>query len=142
MDPSVLDTCVLHKLFDGDSEFAAKAHRHVALYGHLYITIISYYEVMKGYKNMERFGKRKRREAKERQQRFQEFCYGNKVLLLDELSCRRAAKVYAHYRKINKYYQKGGDILIAGIALANGLAVVTDNRKHFREIAGLNVESW
>jgi tRNA(fMet)-specific endonuclease VapC len=34
------------------------------------------------------------------------------------------------------------DILIAGIALANGMGVVTHNTNHFRRVKGLYVEDW
>jgi tRNA(fMet)-specific endonuclease VapC len=34
------------------------------------------------------------------------------------------------------------DLLIAGTAIANGLTLVTNNRKHFDRIAQLEVENW
>jgi tRNA(fMet)-specific endonuclease VapC len=34
------------------------------------------------------------------------------------------------------------DLLIAGTAMANGLVVVTHNRKHFDRIMGLEIEDW
>ncbi len=34
------------------------------------------------------------------------------------------------------------DVLIAAIAISNGLAVVTANTKHFRRIPELHVENW
>lgn len=78
----------------------------------------------------------------EREQRFQNFCYDHQVLDLDQLACRYAADMYAQLRSEGKYYQESADILIAGIALANHCAVVTENRKHFEAIAGLQVEVW
>jgi tRNA(fMet)-specific endonuclease VapC len=34
------------------------------------------------------------------------------------------------------------DIMIASIALANGLTVVTSNIKHFARVPDLNTENW
>jgi predicted nucleic acid-binding protein len=34
-----------------------------------------------------------------------------------------------------------GDSLVAGIALANGLHLLTRNRKHFQEVEGLHLVS-
>jgi tRNA(fMet)-specific endonuclease VapC len=34
------------------------------------------------------------------------------------------------------------DLLIAGTAMANGLVVITQNRKHFDRITELEVEDW
>jgi tRNA(fMet)-specific endonuclease VapC len=34
------------------------------------------------------------------------------------------------------------DLLIAGIALDQGLVLVTRNRRHFERIDGLTVEDW
>ncbi len=34
------------------------------------------------------------------------------------------------------------DLLIAGIASANGFTVVTNNRRHFDRIEGIAVEDW
>lgn len=50
MQPSILDTSILTKLFRSEPSVIKKANQHVALYGRLYITIITYYEVMRGIK--------------------------------------------------------------------------------------------
>jgi tRNA(fMet)-specific endonuclease VapC len=44
----------------------------------------------------------------------------------------------------NKKLKKIGraDLLIASIALAHRATVVTRNRKHFRQVPGLDVENW
>lgn len=34
------------------------------------------------------------------------------------------------------------DILIAGIAIANNLIIVTNNRRDFEKIKGLEIEDW
>lgn len=120
----------------------SKTRQHISLYGQLYLTIVTYYEVMRGYKLLEMQGTEMRRLARARQRHFQEFCYANRMIELDQLACQHAAEIYANLRQQGKYYQEGTDILIAGIALANNCAVVTENRKHFEAIPGLQVEVW
>ncbi len=34
------------------------------------------------------------------------------------------------------------DILIAGIAIENGLTLITNNEKHYEPIQGLTIENW
>lgn len=52
------------------------------------------------------------------------------------------------YGSIRAYLERRGtpigphDMLIAAIARANGLIVVTHNTRHFSRIPGLNVEDW
>jgi tRNA(fMet)-specific endonuclease VapC len=54
-----------------------------------------------------------------------------------------AAAEFDKLRK-NKRLKKIGraDLLIASIALAHRATLVTRNLKHFRQVPGLNVESW
>ena len=109
-----------------------QARRHRDLYGHLNITIITYYEVMKGHEYVG---------ARGRQKVFDEFCRLNNVIPLGQAACRRAAKIYADLRRQGNLIPDA-DILIAGIALAGDYVLVTQNVKHFRRIAGLRVENW
>jgi predicted nucleic acid-binding protein len=54
---------------------------------------------------------------------------------------RVAARLYAHTRKQGTPVDDI-DILIAGIALANDMAVVTANTDHFEKLPGLVVTNW
>ena len=132
MNPSILDTDMLMPLFKGSPPVVERARQHRDLYGHLNITIITYYEVMKGHEHVG---------ARDRQKLFDEICRLNKVLPLTEVACRRAAQVYASLRQSGDLISDA-DILIAGIALAGDYVLVTQNVKHFGRIAGLRVENW
>lgn len=132
MNPSILDTDMLMPLFRGTPLVVERARRHRDLYNHLNITIITYYEVMKGH---EYIG------ARERQDLFDEFCSLNSVIPLDQSACRKAAQTYAHLRRCGNLIPDA-DILIAGIALAGDYVLVTQNVKHFRRIPGPKVENW
>ncbi len=52
-----------------------------------------------------------------------------------------AAEIYADLRKGGNLIDDI-DILIAGIALANNLILVTRNRRHFERIKNLEIEDW
>jgi tRNA(fMet)-specific endonuclease VapC len=130
--PCILDTDVLMPLFKGHAAMAERAHAHRSQYGLLNITIVTYYEVMKGHEYVR---------AHDRQQVFEEFCRLNRVLPLDRLACQAAARIYADLRRRGDLIPDA-DILIAGIARAGGYTLVTQNVKHFGRIDGLQVENW
>ena len=60
---------------------------------------------------------------------------------LTRRACIEAARIYADLLERGELIPDG-DILIAGIALANDCVVVTNNLEHFSRIKGLGVESW
>ncbi len=132
MNPSILDTDMLMPLFKGVPSVVERARQHRDLYGHLNIAIITYYEVMKGHEYVG---------ALDRQKLFDEFCELNNVILLDQAACQKAAQIYADLRRRGNLVPDA-DILIAGIALAGGYVLVTQNVKHFQRITGLKVENW
>jgi tRNA(fMet)-specific endonuclease VapC len=123
---------MLMPLFKGVPLVVERARQHREVHGHLNITIITYYEVMKGHEYVK---------ARGRQKLFEEFCRLNKVIPLDQAACMMAAQVYAELRRRGDLIPDA-DILIAGIALAGDYVLVTQNVKHFQRIAGLKVESW
>jgi tRNA(fMet)-specific endonuclease VapC len=130
--PCILDTDVLMPLFKGTNSVVERAREHRNQFGSLNITIVTYYEVMKGHEFVR---------ARERQAAFEEFCQLNQVLPLDRSACQSAAKIYADLRRRGDLIPDA-DILIAGIALSGGYTLVTQNVKHFGRIDGLPVENW
>lgn len=132
MNPAILDTDMLLPPFKGVPSVVERARQHQHLYSYLNITIITYYEVMKGH---EYIG------AYDRQKLFDEFCSLNKVILLNPAAGKKAAQIYAHLRRRGKLIPDA-DILIAGIALAGNYILVTQNVRHFKRVTGLKVENW
>lgn len=59
-----------------------------------------------------------------------------------------AANEARHVARVRAYLENAGtpigplDTLIAGTALANGLALVTHNTKEFNRVPGLQLEDW
>jgi tRNA(fMet)-specific endonuclease VapC len=132
VSPTILDTDMLMPLFKGVSTVMERARQHRDLYGHLNITVITYYEVMKGHEYTR---------ANNRQKLFDEFCRLNNVIMLDPIACQKAAQIYGDLRRRGKLIPDA-DILIAGITLASGYVLATQNVKHFQRITELKVENW
>lgn len=63
------------------------------------------------------------------------------MLPLSESATIIAAQMYAETRKAGQPVDDI-DLLIAGIAVANGMAVATLNSAHFGKISGVVVEDW
>jgi tRNA(fMet)-specific endonuclease VapC len=133
MSPALLDTDVLSLyLKKGDSGIVAGCARHILQYGRLNLSIVTYYEVLSGL----RF-----RDARKQLAGFQAFVSRNTVLPITQGSAALAAEHYARLRTIGTPLDDI-DLLIAGIALDQGLVLVTRNRRHFERIDGLTVEDW
>src|ERR1035437_3213915 len=105
---------------------------HLRLYGFINLSIITYYEILNGllYKD-----------AKKQLKSFTEFVVLNKVLPLALRAAKIAAEIQADLRKKGKEIGHT-DTLIAGIALANDLQLVTNNTDHFKRIKGLDIANW
>ncbi len=96
------------------------------------ISIITYYEIISGLKH---------RDAHKKMASFLDFVSKNKVLHLTEQSVTISAAIYAELRKEGKPLDDI-DILIAGIAVANDLVLVTHNRNHLERIRKLKIKDW
>lgn len=64
-----------------------------------------------------------------------------KLIPLNKKACALFGEQYALLSAKGKPTQEK-DLLIASIALANGLMVVTRNTKHFENIPDLRIEQW
>ena len=81
----------------------------------------------------------KHRDARKKTASFLEFVSKNRVLPLTEQSATISAEIYAELRKEGKP-PDDIDLLIAGIAVANKLVLVTHNQGHFKRIKRLKIE--
>ena len=132
MKLSMLDTDILSEFLRGNPKVIAKVDEHLQEHGFINLSIITYYEILNGllYKD-----------AKKQLTRFEAFIALNKVIPLTLRTAKTAAVIQADLRK------KGSEIghtdtLIAGIAIANGLQLVTNNTEHFKRIKGLEIANW
>ncbi len=83
----------------------------------------------------------KHRDALRQLDLFLEFAKHNAILPLTEESVIISSDLYANLRKAGTPIDDI-DILIAGVALANNLVLVTNNEDHFRNIEGLEILNW
>lgn len=145
MPPSILDSNILMYLLRGNNETVArKAVQHRNQYGHLYIAVLTYYEIKRGWEyNATSHTPAIRIDARRKLRQFDDFCFENQVLTLTKDACGFAAEIYSQRRRANlESYKVGLDILIAGIALAKGYAIATENTQDFSDIDGLVVYNW
>ncbi len=71
----------------------------------------------------------------------QKFVHGFVSLPFDDLSAERFGDLRAHLDKLGTPIGPY-DLMIAAIALTNGLTVVTHNTSEFSRVPGLSLEDW
>ena len=132
MKPSMLDTDILSEFLRGNSKVIAKVDEHLKEFGFISLSIITYYEILNGllYKD-----------ARKQLTRFEDFVELNKVIPLTLRTAKIAATIQADLRK--KGTEIGHtDTLIAGIAIASEMQLITNNTDHFKRIKGLEIANW
>lgn len=132
MKQSIIDTDILSEFLRGNPNVIAKVDEHLKEFGFISLSIITYYEILNGllYKD-----------AKKQMAKFEEFVELNKVVPLTIRTVKISANIQADLRK--KGTQIGHtDTLIAGVAMASELQLVTNNIEHFRRIKGLAITNW
>lgn len=74
-------------------------------------------------------------------EKFRNFLSRHEILDTSELSAEISANIFADLHKIGRH-SGNFDVLIAEIALANDLALVTNNEKDYKHIKGLELLNW
>jgi predicted nucleic acid-binding protein len=117
MKPTLLDTDILSEFFRGNTKVLENVNIYLKEYPSLNFSIITYYEILNGllYKD-----------AKKQLTKFNEFVELNRVVPLTINATKKAAEIYSDLRKKGKVIGHT-DSLIAGIALAEGLQISTNN---------------
>ncbi len=132
MKRCTLDTNIITAFLKNDLEVVKKTSDYLEVFDDLTINIISYYEILRGLKDLGNTDKIRK---------FEEFIQENELISIRKETVQKAAEIYA-------YLKKGGiliedaDILMASIALVEGLVLVTDNTRHFERVKGLEIENW
>src|SRR6185312_2122794 len=132
MKQSILDTDILSEFLRGNIKVIKKVDEHLKEYGFVSLSIITYYEILNGllYKD-----------ARKQMERFEQFVELNKVVPLTIRTARISANIQAELR--NKGIEIGHtDTLIAGVAMASELQLITNNTDHFKRIKGLDFANW
>ncbi len=132
MKPVLIDTDILSMFFRGNTAVIAQFAAYLQQHPTIQISIITYYEIVSGLRH---------RNAERQIESFLRFTSQNTVLPLTEQSVTIAAESYAKLRAQGTPIDDI-DLLIAGVAIANDLVLVTHNQRHFGRIEGLTLEDW
>ncbi len=118
MKPCLLDTDILSLFFRNHPKVVESCNLYLQEYRKLSFSLITYYEILSGLKH---------RDAHQQSNKFLIFSNRNQIIPLTEESVRISSEIYADLRK------KGTpvddiDLLIAGVAMANNLVLITHNQ--------------
>ncbi|MCC6289303.1 MAG: type II toxin-antitoxin system VapC family toxin [Chitinophagaceae bacterium] len=132
MNPALVDTDILSEFLRGIPQVVKQVESYLQDYDAINFSIITYYEILNGllYKD-----------ARKQLKKFTEFAQLNKILPLTISATQRAAEISAELKKKGQPIGHT-DCLIAGIALTNGLQLITNNIEHFKRIKGLKLANW
>ena len=134
MNEHLLDTDILSFYMKGDQAVANHARQYLSTINLDYLTIteITYYEIRAGLEYVR---------AKKKLQLFEDFITTCRVVKLTTRSLDTSANRYGQLRRTGTQIGTP-DLLIAGIAIANNFVLVTNNEKHYKPIAGLQITNW
>ena len=132
MIPALLDTDTLSLLRRQHPGVSANYSLYVQQFGQLTFSEISFYEVTRSLKTIH---------ATAQLAIFEQFCQHHRILPFTHAAAVRAADIWADLKQRGQLIGEM-DVLIAGVALSDGLAVVSRNTRHFGRIAGLTVVDW
>jgi tRNA(fMet)-specific endonuclease VapC len=132
MKRCTLDTNIITAFLKNDLEVVKKISDYLEVFDELTINIISYYEILRGLKDLGNTDKLRK---------FEEFIQENELISIRKETVQKAAEIYA-YLKNGGILIEDADILMASIALVEGLVLVTDNTRHFERVKGLEIENW
>lgn len=132
MKPAILDTDILSEFLRGNKNVIARTDEYLQEYGAINLSIITYYEILNGllYKD-----------ARRQLTKFEAFVALNSVIPLTVRTVRISAFIQADLRKKGREIGHT-DTLIAGIAMANEMQLITNNTGHFKRIRGLEIANW
>jgi tRNA(fMet)-specific endonuclease VapC len=132
VQPALIDTDILSMFMRGHQQVARNFSDYMVEYGKLNICIITEYEIISGLMH---------RDAKKQLNSFLILAKNSNVLPLTSQSVAISAEKYASLRKQGRTVDDM-DLLIAGVAIANNLVLVTNNQSHFNRIEGLRLDNW
>lgn len=137
---ALLDSDTLSEIARGHPKVIARARDYLTRHGRFTISAVTVFERLRGYRAALRDGKPYQAQL----QQFEALVAACVVLPFDDAAAGHAARAWAAVGQ--RARRALGDVLIAGIAAANGLLLVTRNRRDFKPIAdalpGLELSDW
>ena len=133
MTHSLLDTDILSELLkQRNPQVTAKAAEYLQLHGQFALSVVTRFEVARGYKD---------KGATTQLKRFRDFCRHSLIIPLSDAIFDRAEDLWVVARHAG-LAPNDADLLIAATALETGRVIVTGNTAHFSWIPGLVLEDW
>ncbi len=132
MRKALIDTNIVSAFMRGDGKVVQKVQDYLREHATLTISVITYYEIMRGIKALS---------SGKKIEICHEFLSLCQIEELDSLIAENASEIYNELRKKGQLVEDA-DILIAATALVYEMVVVTDNSRHFDRIKGLKLENW
>jgi tRNA(fMet)-specific endonuclease VapC len=132
MKRCTLDTNIISAFLKKDLRVVSRVSGYLESFDRLTINIISYYEILRGLKDLGN---------EEKLKKFEEFVQENEFISIGKDAVIKAAEIYAYLKKQGNLIEDA-DILMASIAIVENLVLVTNNIKHFERIEGLATENW
>jgi tRNA(fMet)-specific endonuclease VapC len=132
MTPTLLDTDTLTLLHKHHPQVSLNAAAYISQFKQLTLTEFSYYEITRGFKAIG---------AATQLVGFEQFCQAHRILPFSHPAAVLAADIWSNLKRRGLLIGEV-DILIASIALSEGLAVATHNVSHFTRINSLQVVDW
>jgi len=127
-----LDTNIISYILRDEYGVRERWRTEEALGNRAVIPVIVYYEAKRGlvYKG-----------AADKLKSFERLCGSLSIKNLSVKDVDAASIIYSEGKKKGRPIEDA-DLLIAAQAVARGYTLVTNNIKHFKDIAGLRVENW
>ena len=132
MKRCTLDTNIITAFLKNDSRVVEGVSDYLEFFDKLTINVISYYEILRGLKDLGN---------KEKLRRFEEFVQENEFVSIRKETVVKAAEIYAYLKKQGNLIEDA-DILMASIAIVEDLVLITNNIKHFKRVKGLRIDNW
>lgn len=132
MKRCTLDTNIISAFLKKDLRVVSRVSDYLESFDRLTINIISYYEILRGLKDLGN---------EEKLKKFEEFVQENEFISIGKDAVIKAAEIYAYLKKQGNLIEDA-DIFMASIAIVENLVLVTNNIKHFERIEGLATENW
>ncbi len=132
MKAAIVDTDTISYFFRGNADVVAKLDEYLVEHGFVYISVVTYYEVLNGLYF---------KDAKNQLAQFERFVSLNKILPLTSEIAKMSAEIYADLRSKGQTVGHN-DVLIAGTAIFKDLTLITNNTRHFSLISLLDIDNW
>ncbi len=132
MKRCTLDTNIITAFLKNDLRVVQRISDYLELFEKLTINIISYYEILRGLKDLGN---------EEKLKRFEGFIQENELVSIGKDTVEKAAEIYADLKKEGNLIEDA-DILMASTAIVEDLVLITNNIKHFKRVKDLRIDNW